>query len=139
MLYVEDEEGDALFMRRAFAQAGLDSALRVVEDGREAIRYLSGAEGFSDRAENPVPALVLLDLNLPVVSGFEVLGWMRQQSEYAATPVVIFSSSTKDEDRVRARDLGANEFVEKPNSGMRFGEVVLQLRERWLREEPSQA
>jgi CheY-like chemotaxis protein len=132
VLYVEDEEGDALFMERAFAGAGLGLSLRLVMDGRAAINYLSGAGHYAQRLKYPVPALVLLDLNLPGVPGFEVLKWMRQHPHYAATPVVVFSSSAREEDRVKARELGANEFVEKPASGLKFGDVVRELREKWL-------
>jgi DNA-binding response OmpR family regulator len=66
-----------------------------------------------------------------VVHGFEVLRWMRSRPEYAATPVVIFSSSSKEEDKVKAREFGANEFVVKPNSGLKFGTVVEALQD-WL-------
>jgi CheY-like chemotaxis protein len=131
ILYVEDEEDDALFMRMAFKKAGLGGVLRLVRDGREAINYLSGVSGYEDRENFPVPAVVLLDLNLPEVHGFEVLKWIRGQPDYAALPVVIFSSSAKPEDRVRSRELGANEFVEKPMSAVELREVVERLRERW--------
>jgi CheY-like chemotaxis protein len=132
VLYVEDEEGDALFMQIAFKRAGLAEALRLVGDGRAAIKYLSGVNGYENRSEYPVPAVVLLDLNLPQVPGFEVLQWMRQQPEYKATPVVVFSSSMRDEDKTKAWELGANDFVEKPASGAMFGGVVERLRENWL-------
>ena len=131
VLYVEDEESDALFMQRAFAGAGDGLCLGLVTDGRAAIDYLAGANSYANREEYPVPAVVLLDLNLPDVHGFEVLRWMRSRPEYAATPVVIFSSSSKEEDKVKARELGANEFVEKPNSGLKFGTVVEALQD-WL-------
>ncbi len=133
VLYVEDEESDALFMRRAFAQAGPDLELQLATDGQQAIDYLSGRNSFGNREEYPVPAAVLLDLNLPELHGFEVLKWMRRQPEYAGTPVVIFSSSSNNEDKVTARKLGANEFVEKPNSGLKFKDVVQALRTKWVR------
>ena len=101
-------------------------------DGRAAIEYLSGAGKYGDREIYPLPGVVLLDLNLPLVSGFEVLEWMRNHPDFARTPVVVFSSSTREDDRVRARELGANEFVAKPSSGLDFGQVVDQLREKWL-------
>jgi CheY-like chemotaxis protein len=132
VLYVEDEESDAMFMQRAFASKGMGSALRVVGDGRAAIEYLSGAGKYADRREYPLPAVVLLDLNLPQVPGFEVLKWMRNHPDFARTPVVVFSSSTREDDRVKALELGANEFVGKPSSGLKFGEVVEGLRERWM-------
>lgn len=139
VLYVEDEESDALLMERAFASEGRGLALRLVRDGRSAIRYLSGANGYENREENPVPALVLLDLNLPQVHGFDVLRWMRQQPQYVTTPVIIFSSSSREEDKERALVLGANEFVEKPNSGLKFRNVVAELRETWLEGKPGRA
>ncbi|HVV71971.1 MAG TPA: PAS domain S-box protein, partial [Verrucomicrobiae bacterium] len=115
VLYVEDEESDAIFMRRAFAAKGMGSALQVVGDGRAAIEYLSGTEKYADRQEYPLPSLVLLDLNLPQVPGFEVLKWMRNHPDFARTPVVIFSSSTREDDRTKAKELGADEFVAKPS------------------------
>ncbi len=132
VLYVEDEETDVLFMRRAFTGSGPGLGLQVVGDGRDAIKYLSGVNGYGNREEHPVPALVLLDLNLPEVSGFDVLRWMRSRPEYAGTPVVVFTSSTRDEDKAKTRDLGASEFVEKPHSGLKFGEVLERLRGRGL-------
>ena len=133
VLYVEDEESDALFMQRAFRKAGLEGALRTVGDGREAINYLSGAGVYEDRGDYPRPKVVLLDLNLPVLSGFDVLQWMRSHLECQSVPVVVFTSSSRDEDRDKARELGADEFVAKPNSALLFNEVVKALRERWLR------
>lgn len=132
VLYVEDEESDAVFMRKAFASKGLESALRWVGSGRAAIDYLSGAGMYRQRKEYPLPTVVVLDLNLPEVPGFEVLKWMRNHPDFAATPVVVFSSSTREHDRLKARELGATEFLGKPKSGSDFTEVVQQLKEKWL-------
>jgi CheY-like chemotaxis protein len=131
VLYVEDEENDVAFMKRAFKRHGMESALRVVHDGRAVMEYLSGGGKYADRNEYPLPSVVLLDLNLPQVPGFEVLRWMRNDPQLARTPVVVFSSSTLEDDRVKALELGANEFVVKP-SAMRFGEVVEKLRDGWM-------
>jgi PAS domain S-box-containing protein len=133
VLYVEDEESDVLFMERAFKAKGLGEKLRLVGDGRAAIDYLSGAGRFGDREKYAAPALVVLDLNLPHVPGFGVLEWMRNHPDYKRTPVVIFSSSTREDDRARAKELGADEFVAKPSSGLEFGKVVEELEVRWLR------
>jgi PAS domain S-box-containing protein len=130
VLYVEDEESDAMFMKMAFASRGMETALHVVGDGRAAIEYLSGTGKYADRTEYPLPSVVLLDLNLPQVPGFEVLKWMRNHPDFARTPVVVFSSSTREDDRVKALELGANEFVGKPSSGMKFREVAEALKER---------
>src|ERR1051326_5182942 len=98
VLYVEDEENDVLFMRRSFRKAGLEESLKVVVDGQAAIDYLLGRDVFANRLKFPIPSVVLLDLNLPTVSGFQVLKWVRQQPQYRDLPIVIFSSSARAED-----------------------------------------
>jgi CheY-like chemotaxis protein len=137
VLYVEDDEGDRYFMHRAFATAGLGSSLQTVSHGEAAIQYLSGFGSYGDRARYPAPHLVLLDLNLPVISGFEVLRWIREHPSCSALPVIIFSSSTRDEDRVKARELGANEYWEKPATGLQYTRIVSSLLEHWLSSSPS--
>jgi CheY-like chemotaxis protein len=132
VLYVEDEEYDRLFMENAFRRAGIAEALRTVVNGQEAIDYLQGSALYADRQRYPRPALVLLDLNMPLVSGFEVLEWIRERPELAALPVVVFSSSVRNEDQAKARELGANAFLEKPQSMEKFGEVLDRLRAGWL-------
>jgi len=134
VLYVEDEASDVLFMERAFAKKDLAENLRVVGTGGAAVAYLSGSGQYADRQKYPLPAVVLLDLNLPQISGFEVLEWIRNHSDYRHLPVVIFSSSTREDDRLKAEQLGANEVVAKPNSGLDFGKVVEGLQVQWLTE-----
>ncbi len=132
VLYVEDEEGDRFFMERAFASEGPGIVLKTVNNGRAAIKYLSGLDGFADRVQYPVPDFILLDLNLPQVSGFEVLQWIRNHPSYATLPVVIFSASAHEEDRVRAKALGAQDYVQKPSSGRQYSKIVAMLREKWF-------
>ena len=132
VLYVENEENDVLFMRRAFKHAGLDGCLRPLPDARSATRYLTGEAPYSDRAANPLPGLLLMDLNLPAISGFELLGWLQQQPQLLHLRIVIFSSSARSEDIKRARELGAHDYLQKPTSGSQFVEIVQGLREKWL-------
>lgn len=132
VLYVEDEESDAVLMEIAFKKEGLPEAFRTVGSGRAAMDYLAGAGTYADRGAYPVPQVVLLDLNLPEVHGFEVLEWIRTQPLYGQLPVVVFTSSVREDDEGKARALGANDFVSKPNSPARFREVVRKLREQWL-------
>ncbi len=131
VLYVEDEENDVIFMRRAFRRAGLEESLNIVDDGQPAIDYLAGRGVFANRVNYPLPAVVLLDLNLPTVSGFQVLTWIRQQTQFKQLPVVIFSSSARAEDRLHAKDLGANDYMEKPDSGLDFGMILEALKLKW--------
>ncbi len=134
VLYVEDEENDRILMQFAFQKEGLERALRMVNDGQAAIDYLSGAGAYGERGEYPLPAVVLLDLNLPEVHGFEVLKWIREQPAHTALPVVVFTSSAREEDRRKAELLGASEFVQKPMMPGGFQEVARKLSEEWLGE-----
>ena len=132
VLYVEDEEDDVFFMRNAFKRIGVEDRFHAVEDGERAINYLSGQEPYANREDHPLPTFVLLDLNLPVRSGFEVLEWLRSQPQFEKLPVVIFSSSGRLEDRQRAEKLGATDYLLKPTSGSQFLEMARQLNETWL-------
>jgi CheY-like chemotaxis protein len=132
VLYVEDEESDRMFMELAFRKAGMDEALRMVVDGREAMAYLGGSGDYADRGRHPMPAVVLLDLNLPLASGFEVLRWMKGHPELASLPVVMFTSSARETDKATAVELGAKEYLVKPQLMGGFVEVARGLREKWL-------
>jgi CheY-like chemotaxis protein len=132
VLYVEDEASDLFFMQRAFHKAQIGSWLQSVGNGQEAVDYLAGCGAYADRVRYPAPTLVLLDLNLPRLSGFEVLQWMRGRPELAALPVIIFSSSSCPEDKAKAAALGAQEYVEKPQSARGFVDVVERLKEMGL-------
>src|SRR5439155_21926607 len=97
----------------ACRKAGCE-AVQSVTDGDEALDYLEGKPPFSDRELYPVPRLVLLDLKMPRVSGFEVLSWVRADPALQVMPVVVLSSSSHDVDVRRAYQLGANSYVVKP-------------------------
>jgi CheY-like chemotaxis protein len=115
-------------MRTAFAREGLGDALQTVNDGRLAVEYLSGG----DLDEQPKPCVVLLDLNLPEMHGFDVLKWIRAHPLHSELPVVVFTSSERAEDRAQAKLLGANDFLQKPNSVAGFQGVARMLSERYL-------
>lgn len=132
ILYVEDEADDAFFMRTAFKKAAIALPLHIVDDGEKAVAYLAGTRPYDDRAQHPLPDLVLLDLNLPLRSGFEVLEWVRGQPDLRHLPVVIYSSSGRPEDRARATALGATDYLLKPSSGLDFIRVAQQVKQTWL-------
>ncbi|MGZ4963869.1 MAG: response regulator [Limisphaerales bacterium] len=132
VLYVEDEESDVIFMRRAFHQVGGDCKLYSVNDGCKAIAWLKGEGTYSDRNKFPVPSLILLDINLPGCSGFDILHWVRQQTAFETLPVILFSSSARPDDQRRAEILGATDYFAKPSSGIDFVEVVRGLLDRWV-------
>jgi CheY-like chemotaxis protein len=133
VLYVEDEPDDVLFMHVAFRRAGVLAPLHCVSDGQQAVSYLLGERPYDDRTRHPFPSVVLLDLNLPLLSGFDVLHWIRRESPCRDIPVVVFSSSGRAEDRHRAEGLCASDYWLKPASGTQFENAARQLNERWLK------
>lgn len=132
VLYVEDEESDVILLKRAFACEGLGDCLRTLPDGRMAIQYLSGGAEFADRSLHPLPAVVLLDMNLPEIHGFDVLRWIRSRADFRTLPVVIYSSSNREEDCDRAKALGADDCIQKPIAPSQLTTIVRDLSARWL-------
>ncbi len=113
ILHVEDDPNDAFFVQLAFERAGLASSLRRVADGQEALDYLEGRGQFSDRAQWPLPQLILLDLKMPVLDGFDVLAFVRSHPNFKDLPVLILTSSDAEEDRRRAERQGATDYLVK--------------------------
>ena len=134
VLYAEDEENDAFFLKRAFKQAQVPNPLIVVPDGQAAIDYCSGIGSFADRSENPLPALLLLDLKMPKKSGAEVLEWIRQQPSVSSLPVIVLTSSMQEDDICRAYDLGANAYLVKPSDPEALQVMVKAIDDFWLKQ-----
>src|SRR5579862_4849076 len=111
ILHVEDDANDVLLFEHACERAGLDVNLQSVENGEEALAYLKGGKQFENRSEHPFPNLVVLDLKLPFVNGFDVLASMREEQELRRLPVIVLTSSNHPADVKRAYDLGANSFL----------------------------
>ena len=132
VLYIEDEEDDVFFMRNAFKRLGMEECFHAVPDGERAMAYLTGGDPYTDRDRFPMPTIVLLDLSLPVLSGFEVLAWVRRHPQFRGVPVVVFSASVRADDRQRAEELGATAFLPKPTSGGQFLDMVGRLKTTWL-------
>jgi two-component system response regulator len=130
ILLVEDDLSDIDLTKRAFARAGISNELVVAEDGQEALERLFG--GLSSGSTEPLPALVLLDLKLPVLDGFEVLRRIRSDARTRRLPVVILTSSKEDLDVAAGYDLGVNSYIRKPVDFCQFAEAVRQLGLYWL-------
>jgi len=132
ILYVDDDPNDMLLVQRALKKAGLTYPLVHKRDGEEAIDYLSGKAPYSDRAKHPLPTLILLDIKMPKVTGFEVLSWLQREPVLAKIPVVVLTASVREEDQSQAQKLGAAGYRAKP---VEFGELVDIIRDvdaRWL-------
>jgi CheY-like chemotaxis protein len=140
ILHVEDDPNDALLFQHACEKAGVGFEVRSVNDGDQAIAYMRGVDGFTDRQKFPVPHLILLDLKMPRLSGFDVLAWLRGEGAFNRTPVVILTSSNHESDIKRAYDLGANSYLVKPVGFDALVEVARTLESYWLHinEAPAQ-
>ncbi len=126
ILLVEDDPGDVLITREAFAENKVRNHLSVVSDGETAMAYLRREGEF---ASAPRPDLILLDLNLPRKAGHEVLAEVKSDAELQRIPVVILTTSDAEEDILRSYDLHANAYVTKPVDFDRFLDVVRQIDE----------
>ena len=133
ILLAEDREDDILLIRRAFKQGGITNPLHVVRDGEEVVAYLKGKGRYVDREEYPVPDLLLLDLKMPRMDGFEVLRWIRQQPGLSPLRVVMLTSSEDIRDVNVAYRLGANSFMVKPMDFENVVELGKVLRDYWLK------
>jgi CheY-like chemotaxis protein len=132
ILLVEDNEDDVFLMKRAMKTAGVINPLKVVEDGQEAIDYLSGAGKYTDRAKHPLPSVVFLDLKLPIRTGHEVLAWIRQQEQFSSLVVIVLTSSNEPADLKRCYALGANSYLVKPPTPEQLEELAKVFKCYWL-------
>jgi len=121
ILLVEDEPHDVFFVRRALEQIAQGHTLHSVANGEEAIAYLRGEGPYAERGAFPCPNIILCDLKMPRMNGFEFLEWVRGHPECSVIPTVIISSSSIESDVRRAYQLGANAYMRKPTS---LGELV---------------
>lgn len=126
VLLVDDDPGDTLMIREAFAHNKVRNDLAAVADGVQAMQYLRREGEYADA---PRPDLILLDLNLPRKDGREVLAEIKSDPELATIPVVVLTTSHAEEDILRSYQLHANAYVTKPVDFERFIEVVRQIDE----------
>jgi CheY-like chemotaxis protein len=117
ILLVDDSENDLFLMKMAFGKADFTTPLQIVYNGEEAIAYLAGEGQYSNRTQFPLPAVILLDLNMPMKNGFDVLDWLRSKPLLLKRiSTIILTASVRPEDVERAFDLGANSYLVKPTA-----------------------
>lgn len=131
ILLVDDSENDLILMRRAFQKAEFNIPLQEVHDGEEAIAYLKGEGLYSDRRRFPLPVVMMLDLNMPRLNGFDVLAWVQTQPALKHLSVIILTASIRMEDVEESFDLGAHSFLVKPASMEKLVAMIRCLRD-WL-------
>lgn len=132
VLIVEDNEDDAFLIRRAFERANIVNTVQLVKSGEEAIAYLKGEGKYANREEYGLPGLILLDLKMTGIDGFEVLRWVREESGLCSPRVVVLTNSTDVRDVNLAFRLGATSFLIKPADFLRFVEFSQALAGCWV-------
>jgi CheY-like chemotaxis protein len=132
ILLVEDSQMDIILTLDAFKEAKLKNVINVVRDGEEALNYLFGRDMYADRNLFPMPNLILLDLKMPKIDGFEVLRQIKSTEMLKRIPVVILTSSKEEGDRALSYDIGANSYLLKPVSFDGFTDVVKKIDDYWF-------
>jgi CheY-like chemotaxis protein len=132
ILLVEDNEDDVFLMKHSLTSAGVSNPLYVVESGQDAVDYLAGAGGYQDRRKYPPPVIVFLDLKLPMMSGHEVLAWIRAQRQLESLLVVVLTSSNEPSDIRRSYSLGANSYLMKPLTARQLVDLAKAFNWSWM-------
>src|SRR2546423_3721359 len=132
ILLVEDNPRDEALTLRALKKSNVVNEVIVARDGVEALDYLFGTGKFAGRNTSEMPQLILLDLKLPKVDGLQVLRRIRADEHTRRLPVVVFTSSSEEEDLINSYNLGANSYVRKPVDFEQFMEATRQLGLYWL-------
>ncbi len=133
MLLIEDDPDDELFMEMALKDSKIDCELAIARDGVEALEYLLGDGKPEGRGRGPLPTLILLDLNLPKMNGVELLRHIRSHEHTRIIPVVVMTSSSRDQDMIDCYSLSANSYIQKPIDFNEFVDVVQRLFTYWLK------
>ena len=134
ILLAEDDENDIFLMGRAFDRAGLPNPLFVVRNGQQVIDYLAGTGDYAQRDKFPLPGLVLLDLKMPWMDGFDVLKWLRTHSQFDTLPVVVLTSSKLQIDVDKSRQFGVYDYRVKPHEFADLVRLLDDVRNCWLDE-----
>ncbi len=132
ILLVDDNRMDIELALDAFHEARLINRIETASSGREALDYLFGRGDYGDRKRYPLPNLILLDLKMPGIDGFDVLKQIKTAPLIKRIPVVILTSSREEGDRALSYDIGANSYLVKPVSFSGFIEVIKQIENYWL-------
>jgi CheY-like chemotaxis protein len=132
ILQVEDNPDDVELTLLAFKNSHIQNEVVVVRDGAEALDYLFGTGAYAGRDIDIMPAVTLLDLNLPKINGLEVLRRIRGDERTKLIPVIILTSSKEEQDLISSYKLGANSYIRKPVDFAQFSEAIRQLGLYWL-------
>ncbi len=131
ILLVEDDENDILITKRAFTKHNLSNRLYVVRDGEEALDFIYHRGGYQDPGSAPRPGLVLLDINMPKMNGIEVLRKLKSDPGYKVIPIVMLTTSKRDQDKIESYNLGVNSYIIKPVDFNKFVDAIATINLYW--------
>jgi len=131
ILLVEDNEADVKIALRAFSKARIKNTIYVVSDGQEALDFIYHEGKYQDRSKFPTPDLILLDIKMPKMDGFQVLEKIKNDLQYNFIPVIMLTSSKNEEDIARSYKYGAASFIQKPVNYESFVKVVESFNYYW--------
>jgi DNA-binding response OmpR family regulator len=131
ILVMEDDENDAILLRRALKRLNVQNPVHIVVDGEEGIAYLTGAGQYSDRTAYPFPGFIVTDLKMPRRSGMEVLKWLREHHEFRTMPILVLTSSKEESDIAKAYGFGANSYMVKPADFRDLEKMMRLIHEYW--------
>jgi len=137
ILIADDSEKDLSLIRMAFEKALVPNPIHMVRSGEEVLAYLKGEGPYSNRNDYPLPELLLLDLKMPGMDGFEVLGWIRQQPGFGSLRVLVLTGSDQILDVNKAYQLGANSFMVKPYDFKNLVQLASSIQTFWLQQSKS--
>ncbi|MDY7032233.1 MAG: response regulator [Thermodesulfobacteriota bacterium] len=132
ILLVEDNDDHIELTQRALKENGVLNVIYVVKDGKEALDYLYNRDKYSDKAEAPKPELILLDVKLPKIDGFEVLKQVKNDPDLKPIPIIMLTTSSRDEEIAKGYSEGANSYVTKPVDFNKFVAKIKNLQMYWV-------
>jgi CheY-like chemotaxis protein len=133
ILIAEDNDDDALLLKRTLSKIGVENPVHIVRDGEEAIAYLKAEGQYADRTKFPFPRFLVTDLKMPKVGGLELLQFAREHPDCAVVPIIVFTSSQHESDVSKAYKLGANCYVVKPQTLEEWDGVLKATFDFWCR------
>ena len=133
ILIAEDSEDDVFILQRALIRAGVTNPTYICRDGQEVINYLKGEGDYADRRKFAFPRMLILDLKMPLLSGFDVLRWLHGHPDCGVIPTIVLTSSSEDRDVIDAYRLGVNAYLVKPGNFDELTTLLKCVAEFWNR------
>ena len=132
VLLIEDNPDEIFLTERAFAICDISENLLVLQNGQEVLDFFYSQENLKDAFSKRTPALILLDLNLPMISGLDVLRQIRANADTSMIPVILLTSSTDEHEISESYRLGVHEYIRKPTSFSEFIQIIRMIKSKWL-------